>query len=367
MVMTVVGPILPVLSARWSLTDMQAGYLFFAQFASSCVGMLMSGVMVQKIGYRLTLMTGLFLMAVGIGLLAHANWPLGIIGVCIFGVAFGTNTPATNLFVAEANLPKSAPALSLVNSSWGIGAMSCPLIVALAQRLHHVTLFLYALAAALIVLVICFAQVRFSADEPAAISEQSPGEGPIAWGHHFLPMVLILFFTYVGTEAAVGGWVASYAKRIDSVSSTFWAVTPAFFYGALLVGRATAPLVLRRLQETTLAALGVTLASIGIGTILLAKTLTLVVVGASFAGLGLASVYPIQVSLLPRWFGEAIQKLGGIIFATGNLGGAVLPWLVGLVSTRVGSLRIGLMVPLLGAVGMLVFYLTHPGSQTKQS
>src|SRR5215813_5498028 len=130
MVMTMLGPILPALSARWNLTDMQAGGLFFAQFASSCIGMLISGLMVQRLGYRLTLMAGLFFMAVGVGLLGHANWTLGIIGVCIFGIAFGTNTPATNLFVADANAPKSAPALNLLNSSWGVGAMSCPLIVA---------------------------------------------------------------------------------------------------------------------------------------------------------------------------------------------------------------------------------------------
>src|SRR5207244_4039340 len=95
------------------------------------------------------------------------------------------------------------------------------------------------------------------------------------------------------------------------------------------------------------------------------KTMTLVVIGASLSGLGLASVYPIQVSLLSRWFGETIKKLSGVIFATGNLGGAVLPWLVGLISTRAGSLHTGLMVPFLGAIGMLAFYLAHPGSKTR--
>jgi fucose permease len=361
MVMTVLGPILPVLSMRWELNDMQAGYLFFAQFASSCVGMLLSGVLVQRYGYRKTMMAGLLLMAVGIGLLARANWMFGLIAVCIYGVAFGTNTPATNLFVAEANPNKSASALNLLNSSWGIGAMSCPLIVALAQRTHHVPVFMYGLAIGLIALIVCFSQFRFSTDAPHVSVQESSSEVPNAWGHRMLPMILPLFFVYVGTETAVGGWVASYARRVDSSSPTFWAITPAFFWGALLVGRATAPLVLRRLQETKVATLGVGLALAGVGTLLLAKTMTLVVIGASLAGLGLASVYPIQVSLLSRWFGEAVKKLSGVIFATGNLGGAILPWLVGAVSMRFSSLRVGLMVPLAGAVAMLLFYLSDYG------
>jgi fucose permease len=81
------------------------------------------------------------------------------------------------------------------------------------------------------------------------------------------------------------------------------------------------------------------------------------VLGASLAGLGLSSVYPISVSLLTQWFGRAAVRVSGGIFAIGNLGGAVLPWLVGLLSTRSGSLRLGFVVPLVGAMSMLVFYL----------
>jgi fucose permease len=87
--------------------------------------------------------------------------------------------------------------------------------------------------------------------------------------------------------------------------------------------------------------------------------MTPVVVGASMAGLGFSSVYPINVSLLSHWFGETTTQVSGAIFAIGNLGGAVLPWVVGAVSTKTGSLRAGLSVPLCGALGMLIFYVVH--------
>src|SRR5271165_2408500 len=67
-VMTFLGPMLPALSARWSLTDEQAGYLLFAQFFSSMFGMLASAQLVQHIGYRLTFIIGLLMMACGISL-----------------------------------------------------------------------------------------------------------------------------------------------------------------------------------------------------------------------------------------------------------------------------------------------------------
>ena len=357
--MTVLGPILPSLSLRWGLNDMQAGYLFLAQFASSCVGMLISGTLVRRYGYRLTMMLGLAVSGVGVALLARADWGFGLLAVCVFGLAFGTNTPATNLLVARSYAPDSAPALNLLNSSWGIGAMGCPLLVALAVHSHRLPIFLYALASALILSVVLMAASSFGVDaEPRPPAENTAFKSN-PWKHSLLPIIAVLFFAYVGSENSVGGWVASFARRIGTGTSTFWTITPSFFWGALLLGRALAPLLLRRVHAAKLAAFGVTLASVGVIVLLLSKTMTPVVVGASLAGLGFSSVYPINVSLLSHWFGDVTGRVSGVIFAAGNLGGAVLPWIVGALSTKVGSLRAGLAVPLCGALGMLSFYLVR--------
>jgi fucose permease len=85
----------------------------------------------------------------------------------------------------------------------------------------------------------------------------------------------------------------------------------------------------------------------------------LLIPGAVLAGLGLASIFPISVSQLPRWFGESAAGSSSPVFASGNIGGAVLPWLVGVISTHTGSLRSGFVVPLLGVGAMLAFYVGY--------
>jgi fucose permease len=177
-------------------------------------------------------------------------------------------------------------------------------------------------------------------------------------------VIAALFFVYVGTETCMGGWIAAYAHRLDSGSRAFWAVTPSFFWGALLLGRFVAPLALRHVREIRLAAAGVALAAFGILVVLAAKTIGFVILGASVAGLGLASIYPINVSMLSHWFGEMSTRVSGIVFALGSLGGAILPWLVGVLSTRFASLRVGFIVPGLGAVAMLAFYLANQSSRS---
>jgi MFS transporter, FHS family, glucose/mannose:H+ symporter len=364
-VMTLLGPILPVLSKRWSLDDTQAGYLFIGQWVTSLFGMLLSGVLVERYGSRFTLIMGLLLMALGMAGLGQASWIAGLASVCIFGFGTGVTTPAANLLTAKANPLRSAAALNLLNSSWGVGAMACPFIIAAAQRSHHTPHFLYVMALALILLATSLALVRFAAD-----NDRKPVPTPIAaelnvWSNRLVPVIAGLFFVYVGVETSVGGWVASYARRVDPAAVALWAIAPSFFWGAMLLGRALAPVALRYLRAVKLATAGVALASLGIVVLLLAKTITAIMVGASIAGLGLASVFPINVSLLTHWFGEKATRVSGTIFSIGNLGGAVIPWLVGLISTHLG-LRLGFMVPLAGAIGILAFYVTS-AERTQES
>ncbi len=366
-VMTLLGPMLPVLTANWALNDTQAGYFFIAQWVTSIAGMLLSGVLVQRRGYRTTLVIGLWLMAAGIAGLVQSHWTLGLLAVGVYGAGTGVTTPAANLLIAAANPSKRAAALNLLNSSWGIGAMGCPFLVSAVQRTGHTSNFLYGLTAALLGLGFAMIFAHFEADRNRSIAEVSSSSDGTIWSHRLLPWIVVLFFLYVGTETSVGGWVASYAQRIDPAAHARWAITPSFFWGALLAGRLLAPIALKHFSEIKLAAAGVAFAAVGVALLLSAKTITPVMVGASVAGFGLASVFPINVSLLSHWFGETATRLSGVVFSVGNLGGAAMPWLVGFLSTQFGSLRAGFLVPLLGSVAMLAFYLSQQGSSSRSS
>jgi fucose permease len=127
--MTLLGPMLPALCLRLSLSDAQGGYLFTTQFASSTLGMIFSGVSIQRRGYRWTLRLGVSLMALGVAALAHANWVTGLFAVGLYGLGMGMTAPAGNLFIAAANAGRWAASLHLPNSSWCIWARGGPFLV----------------------------------------------------------------------------------------------------------------------------------------------------------------------------------------------------------------------------------------------
>jgi fucose permease len=362
-VMTFIGPMLPILSARWSLTDARSGSLIFFQFFSSMFGMLISGYMVQRLGYRLTLIAGALLMASGMALLASGPSVLGIIAVCILGIGYGITSPAGNLRTAEINPDRSAAALNVINAVWGVGAMSSPFLVAIAQRAHRPGYFLYGTASALLMLLLALALSRFVPDTHARV--ESPLGNKSFWKDSLLPVICLLFFVYVGTETSFGAWIATYARRVDSSAHAFATMTPSFYWGALLLGRALAPIILRFKSPITIARAGLAIAMFGGLALVTAHEIRLVVVGAVLAGLGLASVFPISVSLLPGWFGSSARSASGAVFASGNIGGAVVPWFMGEVSTHAAGLRAAFLVPLLGASAMLAFYLTNAASASR--
>jgi MFS transporter, FHS family, glucose/mannose:H+ symporter len=68
-------------------------------------------------------------------------------------------------------------------------------------------------------------------------------------------------------------------------------------------------------------------------------------------GFSLASFFPATRALLMAERPAARQA--GIVFAVSGLGTAALPWMMGVVSTRAGSLQVALALPLGAALGLL--------------
>jgi fucose permease len=166
-----------------------------------------------------------------------------------------------------------------------------------------------------------------------------------------------LFFIYVAMETSVGGWAVEFAKRLANRSTGMTTLAQMFFYAGLTSGRAIAPIVLLRLNERLLVLGALVLSAVGTAILMASNTLNMAILGVFLAGLGCASIYPIYIAWLSRWYGARTKRVGGVLFAVASLGGAAGPWLVGAVSKYSGNLRMGLLVPLAGAIAMICLVL----------
>ena len=358
-VTVLLSPLLPTLSARWSLNYSQAGTLFTAQFLASTVAVLLSGVLIARWGFRFAMKAGLLVIAMSVAALLAGSRVLGMICIAGYGAGLGLAVPAANLVVSEVNPGRRGAALNLLNFSWSAGAVACPFLVAAATKSHRVPLFLALVAGACALVGFGIAVMPSSIQEPSQTRVAGGTRATIPWKHGSLAILAALFFLYVGAENSFGGWVASYANSLGSMSAAMAVMTPSFFYSALMLGRWVAPLLLRRFEETRVAQAGVLVACAGMAGLVGSHSLLSVMATATVAGLGLSAVYPITISLLSREFGDAASRVGSLMFTSANLGGAVLPWLVGVSSHQLGTLKAGLAVPLIGGALMYFLYRRH--------
>jgi fucose permease len=205
-------------------------------------------------------------------------------------------------------------------------------------------------------LAIAFLLVRFGHAQPAPSTESAsaPSVKTSAW---LTAAIASLFFIYVGVETSLGGWSAAHAARLTHGATNLATIVPMFFYGGIMTGRALAPLILPRVKEALLIFTALAVIFSGALIVVLARSQTIAIVGFCIAGLGCATVYPNYIAWFSRWYGARAKALSALMFSLASVGAAVVPRIVGAVSTLVGSLRIALTIPLAGTVAMICILL----------
>jgi MFS transporter, FHS family, glucose/mannose:H+ symporter len=373
MATVLLGPILPILSARWHLTDLQAGSLFAAQFAASTLGAVLASHF-----RRGCVVFGYASVALGLAALALGDYAIVLAAFVLVGAGLGGANTATNLIFgteeaggtegAEGTEPSGQRGVLLtrVNFFWGVGAVSCPQFVAVAVRPETLRLLLLGLS--------LFALAVFAALTPLLRKKESRQRANPKPGQRLdLPVFLLfslLLFLYVGGETSIFGWIASYANRFNGLSAARSSLFVSAFWLAIVVGRVAVPALLRIASELIVLVAGLVAAMAGIAVLLFPHPAPIVLACVALTGLGCAPVFPLAVARLLARIGDS--RHAGWIFAICGSGAAVLPWLTGLASAHFGSLRMAFLVPLAAMAGTLLLVLAetalpHSHSGERQS
>jgi FHS family glucose/mannose:H+ symporter-like MFS transporter len=127
---TLLGPVLPMLAAKWRFDDAQAGSLFIAQFTGAMIGSALSGPMIERWGSLRLMAYDYAAMAAAVVCLCVNSWGVGLVSIFSSGFAIGLIAPATNLLVAKINSERRAAALNILNLAWALGAVAGPSLIA---------------------------------------------------------------------------------------------------------------------------------------------------------------------------------------------------------------------------------------------
>lgn len=338
------GPLLPSVAHAWQLTDAQSGLLLLTKF----VGAFLGGVTVpRRLGLGILIGSLLAFAGFGAFALSHSLVP-GCIALFVSGIGLGQIIASTNILTGRRYRAHTGSALASLNFFWSLGAViTGVLVAALVPRygLYKPVLYL----AVLYLLSGVGGLIRHTSSASEAKSESEPAR---TLATSSIAFFAVLLFLYGGLETCMTAWITTFTIRFSDLRLLGGQSGVVLLWASLTGGRALASVALRHASELSVQRTGLVLASVVIAVLSWAHhgwTLSLCCI---LLGLALAPFFPATFALLMQK--QPPARTAGFILAVSGLGAALFPWMMGVLSTQTGSLRIAMIVPWTLAVLLLL-------------
>lgn len=350
------GPVLPLLAHNWHITDEQSGLLIAAKF----VGAFLGGLSVHRL-LRYGVLAGLLLGCAGFIAFALSDGVgLGAVSLFVSGYGVGLSITATNILIGRRYLAHTGSALSTLNFFWSLGAVACGFLAALilphyGLRNPMLIFGLLYLGTGLAGLVMTSHRSGPDYDPAVSLAEVSKAAVTVPLPRLVHLHFAGLLFLYGGLETCMTVWLTTYTLRFTDMRLLAGQSAVVLLWAALTAGRALGSAAMRVMSETMTQRIGLLVSAVLIFAMTTTRQSGLMSVYCVLLGLGLAPFFPSTFGILMRRRPASHQA--GTVLAVSGLGAAVFPWVMGVVSTHSGSLRVAMVVPMALALLLLALSL----------
>lgn len=357
--------LIPHLKNIFDLNYTQVMLVQFAFFSSYFVFSMPSGKIVEWIGYKQAMVTGLMTMATGAIMFIPAaslpSFPLFLTALIVLAAGMTVLQTSANPYVAILGPPRTASSrlnltqafnslgttVAPVFGGWLIlGAATAPVAAEVLHAMRADQLHAYrveqaasvkgpyiGLAVALALLAMAVALFKLPVIRYAAAHSDAADS---IWRHRRLVLGAVAIFVYVGAEVSIGSLMTNYfaQKNIGNLSLADAAAHLKFYWGGAMIGRFIGSGLLQRLRTQTLLSFNATVAAVLV-------TISMLTVG-HVAMWTLITVGFFNSIMFPSIFTLAIEGLGPLtgkgsgLLVAAIVGGAVVPELQGILADRIG-------------------------------
>lgn len=294
--------------------------------------------------------------------------PFGVIVVSFFFVGFGIAITVAMGNVFCGALQNGTFMLGLLHGSYGIGGTVGPLMAtALISVAHTIWTRYYILTlgiTALALTVSVWSFWRFEKElSPAARERETLNDGSLLWSMmsalklRVVVLGSIFIFAYQGAEVSISGWVISFLINSRDGDPSSVGYVSAGFWAGITLGRFLLSAPAQRIGEKKFVYWLVVGAAAFEVLVWWVPNIVGDAVAVSIVGLFLGPIYPCAATVFMRGMSrrEALSGMG-TASAFGSLGGAVAPFVTGLLAQAVGTWVLHPIVIALFAVMLLCWY-----------
>lgn len=324
----VMGSVLPAMTAKYGLTELQSSSLVAFLPFGVLAGSLTFGPIVDRFGYKNLLMISTALVGIGLlGLSYFNNFNVLRLFIFLIGLGGGILNGETNAIVADIYSDKgNASKLSFLGMCYGIGALGVPLLISFFSDFFSYELILRWTALVILLSMAYFAIIRF----PESKYKQGfPFKDALKLAKEpaLLLMGFILFFQS-GLEGLLNNWSTTYL--IDTgirVEDALLALTA--LVGGITLARLLLIYLLVKIDSQYILYAGLVVLTVGIGMLNYSHTFLTGALALGCIGIGLAGVFPIMMGKIGTLYKEMTGTAISLALFIALMGNTLLNWLMG--------------------------------------
>ena len=333
------GVLLPSLQAHYDVDKATIGLLFLSAALGYLIGAFNTGLLFEKLGQRLSLMSGAVSFLLGAAVVSRMPaFSVTMIMFLLLGFGIALIDAGLNAYIV--GLPSNTSLLNYLHAFYGAGAWLGPIAASAILVVGWGWNSVYLIGAGMsLVLLIGFGLI-FNKREVSSQKDVAKAEGNVMVAALKLRVVwlaaLFLLF-YVGTEVSLGSWSYTFLleERHGSTLLSGWSVSGYWLgltLGRLILGKVGQRVGNKRLIQGCL--LGVVL---GVLLIWLVPTQVTAALGLALTGFSLGPIFPTTIALMSDLVPARILPSAiGFLASLGSMGAALFPWLAGNVAQLVG-------------------------------
>lgn len=282
-------------------------------------------------------------------------WPVWrALGLVCMGFSAGLLNQAAFHAISPLYEYDRAATVTFAGTLYGLGCMLTALLMASTYNVYTTSSVLVILAAVPGFFIGIYSRAKFPREivfRPAPLRDvlldfKNPGA---------VLFSLLLFFQFAN-EWSIAGWLPLFLIRRLGISPEGALFMLALYWGALLVSRLAAQLLLERVSYGYMLVISIVLALFGC--ILLSYTTNRfgANTGILFIGCGFASIYPLVVEKVGHCFTYYHPGFYNGIFSFAFTGALLAPCVIGYLA-QFWEIRVAMLVPLLGTIMVLLLFV----------
>ncbi len=353
----VYGPLLEAISRRYGVSLPVAGLTLTAHFVGASIGVVSSMYFVRRVPARHLLGSALLIVGAGSTIVAFGGrWPLFLLGVAVVGVGFGTLDLTLNQLLARTATGGRASRLTMVNATYGVGAVAGPLVVSWLTADRFPDLFA---AFAVVAAVLSLSSRGLTARPTGRLTRRAEfgaarsGRVASTLGverHRLLGAFFLAYVFYVSVETSTSGWLATELHG-GGYSVAVGGVVTAGFWCGVAIGRFLAVPVHRIVSEPAFVIGGL---AVSIVLDLLASSARVALVAYPVDGLALAAVFPMGIAWYTHLEKRSSNGVSYLLFGT-MAGGILGPGAESLAVSAFGVRAVPFVIAALAFVDLTLF------------